>query len=382
MAGLDARHAIFSQWFGRDVENTFGLQIRNDWIDNGLYQTENRVRVNKLDSATGTILPADTDVNHLTDTQVGFYVENKIQWAEKFRSVAALRGDLDYFDVTSLSNSDQFRDSRTFLPSPKLSLIFGPWDKTELYVQGGFGFHSNDGRGATQTIEPVSADNPYPNTPASKIPALIQTKGAEIGVRTLIVPKLQSTVSLWYLYSASELEQDGDTGGTVASQQPSNRYGIELANFYSLTKHLSLDLDAADSIARFTSVDSDDAAPGSPGGTRVPEAVGLVISSGITLHDWHGFSSSLRLRYFGPRDLTSDGIYRSDQTILVNAEAGYQINKIWRISVEALNLLDRHDHDIDYAYTSRVTPTAQPVFQDVFHPVEPFQVRVGLTARF
>ncbi|HYA79247.1 MAG TPA: hypothetical protein VED19_01910, partial [Candidatus Nitrosopolaris sp.] len=112
------------------------------------------------------------------------------------------------------------------------------------------------------------------------------------------------------------------------------------------------------------------------------EAVGLVISSGVTLHDWRGFSASLRLRYFGPRDLTSDGIYRSDQTILVNAEAGYQINKTWRVSVEVLNLLDRRDHDIDYAYVSRVTPVSAPVFQDVFHPVEPIQARVGLTARF
>ncbi len=199
VAGLDARHTIFSQWFGRDVENTFGLQVRNDWINNGLYQTEDRVRVDKLDSATGTILPADTEADDFTDTQVGFYVENKIQWAEKFRSVAALRGDLDYFDVTSLSNPANSGTASTFLPSPKLSLIFGPWAKTEFYVQGGFSFHSNDGRGATQTVEPVSADNPYPETPVAKIPALIQTKGAEIGVRTLVVPKLQSTVSLWYL---------------------------------------------------------------------------------------------------------------------------------------------------------------------------------------
>ena len=178
-------------------------------------------------------------------------------------------------------------------------------------MQGGFGFHSNDGRGATQTQEPISAD--YPNGgPTARIPALIQTRGAEIGVRTLAMPHLQSTVSLWYLYSDSELEQDGDTGGTVASQQPSNRYGVEWANYYTLTKHLAFDFDVADSIARFTSVDADDAAPGSPGGNHVPEAVGLVISSGITLHDWHGFSASLRLRYFGPRDLTSDGIYRSE----------------------------------------------------------------------
>jgi hypothetical protein len=381
VAGFDAHHTIFSQWFKRDVENTFGLQVRNDWINNGLYQTENRVRVDKLDSATGTILPADTDVNHFTDTQFGFYAENKIQWAEKFRSVAALRGDLDYFDVTSLSNPTNSGTASTFLPSPKLSLIFGPWDKTEFYLQGGFSFHSNDGRGATQTVEPVSADNPNGGATA-KVPALIQTRGAEIGMRTLVVPKLQSTVSLWYLHSDSELMQDGDTGGTVASQQPSDRYGVEWANYYSLTKHLSLDLDAADSIARFTSVDAGDAAPGSPGGERVPEAVGVVVSSGITLHDFHGFSASLRLRYFGPRDLTSDGVYKSSETIMLNAEVGYQINKTWRISAEVLNLLDRHDQDITYAYESRVTPGGTPAFQNVYHPVEPVQVRVGVTARF
>jgi len=388
VAGLDARHTLFNQWFGREVENTFGLQVRNDWINNGLYQTEDRVRVDKLDAANGTILPADTDVNDLTDTQAGFYVENKIQWAEKFRTVAALRGDLDYFNVTSLTDPTNSGTASTVLPSPKLSLIFGPWAKTEFYVQGGYSFHSNDGRGATQTQEPISAD--YPNGGATaKIPALVQTKGAEIGVRTLLVPNLQSTVSLWYLRSDSELEQDGDTGGTVASAQPSDRYGVEWANYFTLTKHLAFDLDAADSMARFTSVDSADAAPISPGsmvlgpgGDHVPEAVGLVISSGLTLHDFHGFSASLRLRYFGPRDLTSDGQYQSSQTILLNAEAGYQINKTWRVSVELLNLLDRHDHDIDYAYTSQVTPASPPRFQDVFHPVEPFQVRIGLTAKF
>jgi hypothetical protein len=391
VAGLDARHTLLNQWFGRDAENTFGLQVRNDWIDNGLYQTEDRARVDKLDTDTGglpAILPADTDVNDISDTQVGFWVENKMQWAEKFRSVAALRGDVEYFDVTSLTNPTNSGTASAFLPSPKLSLIFGPWAKTEFYAQGGFSFHSNDGRGATQTWEPVSADYPY-GEKTNRIPALIQTRGAEIGVRTLAVPKLQSTVSLWYLYSQSELEQNGDTGGTVPSQQPSNRYGVEWANYLTATKHLAFDFDMADSIARFTSVDPADAAPISPGstvlgpgGNHVPEAVGLVISSGITLHGWHGFSSSLRLRYFGPRDLTSDGIYRSDSTLLLNAEARYRINKTWELFVEVLNLLDSRDHDIDYAYVSRVTPTAADSFQDVFHPIEPFQVRGGLTARF
>ena len=261
-------------------------------------------------------------------------------------------------------------------------MIFGPWSNTEFYVQGGFSFHSNDGRGTTQTVEPVSGETPFPNTAATPIPALIPTKGAEIGMRTGVVPHLQSTLSLWYLHSTSELQQSGDTGGTTASRQPSERYGVEWANYYTPLEHVAFDFDLANSKALFSEIDEDDAAPDSPGGKRVPEAVGLVISSGITVHDLKGFSTSLRLRYFGPRDLTSDAIYRSNSTALLNGGIGYQINKTWSVSAEFLNLLNRRDHDIDYAYASRITPTATPAFTDVFHPVEPFQVRFGLHFRF
>jgi outer membrane receptor protein involved in Fe transport len=155
-------------------------------------------------------------------------------------------------------------------------------------------------------------------------------------------------------------------------------------------EHLALDFDLADSRALFTEIDPGDAAYTSvgghlvqgPGGKLVPEAVKVVISSGVTLHDYQGFSSSLRLRYFGPRDLTSDGIYRSNATALLNGELGYQINKKWRVSAEFLNLLNRRDSDIDYAYTSQITPTAAPAFTRVFHPVEPFQVRFWLSRTF
>ena len=412
VAGVELRHTIFSQWFGRKVENTFGLQVRNDWVYNGLYRTENRVRTDKndinacndepIDTCNTNpnliaVLPADADVNKFSDTMVGFFVENKIQWADKFRTELALRGDDARYVVTSLTPSYTATElpgapvvdfaaansgtATKFLPEPKASLIFGPWSKTEFYVQGGFGFHSNDARGATQTEEPISPDNPFP-TATSRIPALVPTKGAEIGVRTVAVSHLQSTVSLWYLRSQSELQQDGDTGGTVASLNPSNRYGVELANYYTPVEHLTLDFDLADSSARFTAIDGADAAPGSPGGKCVPEAVGLVISSGITLHLPKGFSESLRLRYFGPRDLTSDGLYRSKLTALLNAGIGYQINRTWRVSAELLNLLNRCDSDIDYAYTSRITPTAEAAFTNVFHPVEPFQVRFGLHYTF
>jgi hypothetical protein len=412
VVGLDAHHTISSQWFGRKVDNTFGVQVRNDWVHNGLYRTENRVRTDKDDSnacndepipACNTnpdleaVLPADTDLNKFTDTIVGFYAENKIQWGEKVRSVVALRGDEAIYDVTNLTPTYIATElpgapavnfaaansgtATKFLPEPKASLIFGPWAKTEFYVQGGFSLHSNDARGATQTQEPISPDNPFP-TATSRIPALVPTKGAEIGVRTSAVSHLQSTFSLWYLHSQSELQQDGDTGATVASLSPSNRYGIELANYYTPLEHLAFDFDLADSRAWFTEIDPDDAAPGSPGGTRVPEAVGLVVSSGITMHDYKRLSASLRLRAFGPRDLTSDGIYRSNATVLLNAEVRYRLTQRLSFFVEALNLLNRKDHDIDYAYISRITPTGDAAFTDVYHPVEPFQVRAGLRCTF
>jgi hypothetical protein len=412
VAGLDAHHTILSQWFHRNVENTFGVQVRNDWVHNGLYRTENRVRTEKNDinacndepiDACNTnpnlaaVLPADTDLNKFTDTMTGFYVENKIQWADKFRTVLALRGDEAIYNVTSLTPSYVASElpgapvvnfaaansgtATKFLPQPKASLIFGPWFKTEFYVQGGFSFHSNDARGATQREEPISPDNPFP-TATARIPALVPTKGAEVGVRTTALSHLQSTFSLWYLHSESELQQDGDTGGTVASLSPSNRYGIEWANYYTPLEHWAFDFDFADSRAFFTAIDAADAAPNSPGGTRVPEAVGVVASAGATMHDFKRFSASLRLRAFGPRDLTSDGIYRSHATVLLNAEVRYRIVKNWSFVVEGLNLLNRRAHDIDYAYTSRITPTAAPTFTDVFHPVEPLQVRIGLRCTF
>jgi hypothetical protein len=87
VAGFDAAHTIFSQWFGRKVENTFGQQVRNNWVRDGLYRTEDRVRTDENDinacndepipecdtnPSLIAVLPAATDLNKFTDTMVGF----------------------------------------------------------------------------------------------------------------------------------------------------------------------------------------------------------------------------------------------------------------------------------------------------------------------
>jgi outer membrane receptor protein involved in Fe transport len=469
VAGFDIRQAIFGHFFGRKTETTFGMQLRNDWIHNGLFRTEYRERTSKtydtanyLDVPSSldqvAVLPADTDINKFTETIVSPWVTSEIQWASKFRSILALRGDEGIGVITSFTNPinpnypnypnnypahynpNNNQSVSKFLPSPKASLIFGPWSNTEFYVQGGFSYHTNDVRGSTQLYEPVSPAFPYYNTPNPiKIPFLVQTKGAEVGVRTAAVPQLQSTVEIWYLHSNSELLQDGDTGGTTPSIESSNRYGIEVGNYYTPTQHLVFDADFADSRAIFTQNDPYDstfytstptgprlcarnsncfglipigggAYLQNPNGKEVPEAVRWVVAAGATLQDYEGdskgFSASLRLRYFGPRPLTSDAIYISPSTALVNLGANYKFNKNWSLWGEVLNLFNRRDHDVDYAYVSQITPAvalglpatppttlvgqeqvatvvnANAAFTRVMHPVEPLQARFTLRYSF
>ena len=114
---------------------------------------------------------------------------------------------------------------------------------------------------------------------------------------------------------------------------------------YNLTKHWMLDADFSFSHAEFR--DSD------PSGNHIPGAIETVIATGLTYHSDEGLFGSVRLRYFGPRPLIEDNSFRSGETILLNAQVGYHINKTWTITAEVLNLLDRRDHDIDYAYASR-----------------------------
>lgn len=354
--GLKANQTWFGEIFGRKTENTLGVQVRSDDIRNGLFHTERR-----------TVLGV-TREDHVWETSVGLYYENKTQWAEKFRSIAGLRGDLFSFDTHSNleANSGQ---KTSFLASPKLSLVFGPWAETEFYLNGGFGFHSNDGRGITTTIDPGSGERVSPAKP------LVRTKGAEVGVRTSALRGLQSSLTLWVLDIDSELVFTGDAGTTEPSR-PSRRYGVEFANFYDVNPWLTLDADFAWSHARFR--DSD------PVGNYIPESVETVIAAGITVHDfWRGAFASLRLRYFGPRALIEDDSVRSPHTAIVNAQIGYHFNDTWTATVDLLNLLNERSSDIDYYYTSRLRGEPAGGVTDIHtHANEPFAVRLTVSAKF
>jgi hypothetical protein len=83
---------------------------------------------------------------------LGLYVEQQLQATGWLRVVAGLRHDRASFDVDSdlAANGGSADDS---INSPKLSLIFGPWAQTEFFLNAGRGFHENDARGTTITVD-------------------------------------------------------------------------------------------------------------------------------------------------------------------------------------------------------------------------------------
>jgi hypothetical protein len=377
VAGFKAHRALNGTLLGRRMENTLGAQVQSSWIDVGLYQTVGRARTNKVDY-DGNVIPAATKVDAVRETSGGLFYENRVWWTDRMRSELGIREDVYDVDVRDL-NPLNSGERLAALASPKLNLIFGPWDATEIYVQGGYGFHSNDARTDTATV------NPDDSLVGARLPVLVPARGAEVGIRTTAISELQSTVSIWCLHNDSELYFNGldaDSGITTASLQATNRYGIELANYYRPTPWLTFDLDYADSWAYFASptTAAEDVAPG---GTLVDEAIHQSLSGGVALKGATGWNASVRLRYFGPRPLTSTGSVNSDSTLIVNLGAGYRVSKTWSVSADVLNLLDRHDHDIDYYYQSRDSPAADaPSPNEIhFHAVEPVELRLGVEAK-
>jgi outer membrane receptor protein involved in Fe transport len=360
VVGGDVSRSFNGKIGSADSVNTLGVQMRHDRLDPvGLYSTVARERVSTTQEAL------------VRETSIGVYAENSTQWTPWLRSVTGVRFDDFRFDVTSSIEANSGKKNAR-LTSPKLGLIFGPWNKTEYFVNYGHGYHSNDARGVTETVTPKELE------PAMASPALVRSKGAEVGLRTEVVPGLQTSLALWQLKLGSELVFSGDAGDTEASGA-SKRYGIELNNHWIATKGLLLDADIAVSRAGFT----EDQGEAPHLGRCIPGSVDTVVSLGATVTEHGPWFGQFQLRYFGPRPLIEDDSQKSKATTLAYLRVGYKITKDVKVALDVFNLFDRKASDIDYDYASRLPGDAAGGVNDIhFHPVEPRSLRVTLTASF
>jgi outer membrane receptor protein involved in Fe transport len=251
--------------------------------------------------------------------------------------------------------------------SPKLSMIFGPWKKTEYFINAGTGFHSNDARGTTQTRLPDGS-------PSIPVTPLVATRGAELGARTELLPGLQSSLALWRLNIDSELVFVGDAGDTEPSRA-SRRSGIEWTNHYVAAPWMLFDLDLAASRSHYRQSD--------PAGDHIPGSIDKVASFGVTVTDIGRWYGAFEVRYFGPRPLVEDNSVRSASTALAYARVGYKIGSNTRLTLDFFNLFNKRASDIDYYYQSRLRGEPADGVSDIhFHPVEPRAARLTLLHNF
>lgn len=339
----------------RTVYHRSGLTFRVDDInDVALHKTRQRQRISTV---------REDDV---WESSAGFFWESELQITNRLRANIGLRYDYLYADVSSdlSANSGTANDA---LFSVKGGMTYWLTETIDLYLNAGQSFHSNDARGATIKVDPVSGD------PIDPVDLLVRGEGAEVGFRYNLPEKLNLSMALWMIELDSELLFVGDAGNTEASRA-SRRWGVELAAYFWLNDVLSSDLELAWTRSRFT-----ENAIGE--GNEIEGSLPFVASAGLTWQPLPKWQGSLRLRYFGSRTLDSFGENKSDDFTVVNASVGYH-DTDWRLSLELLNLLDSKDHDIDYFYASQLSGEANGVEDQHFHPIEPRTFRLQLSYYF
>ena len=349
--GLNAVQSLNHQWLGRSVRSEMGLQIRRDGILVGLFDTAQR-------QITGV-----TRDDTVSQTLVGLYGQSMVELTPWLRTLVGARADRMDMQVTSKTLGANSGNSGDLQVSPKFSLIAGPFAKTEFFLNTGRGLHSNDARGTTTTVDPRSGD------PVNKVPVLVASRGAEVGVRTEAVPGLQSSLALWRLHVDSELVYVGDAGVTEPSLA-SIRRGVEFNNRWQPRQWLLFDADLAWTHARFDN------------GDRIPNAVDRVGSVAATLRDLGPWSTSVQLRYLGSGALIEDNSVRSIPSVTTNWRLSRRTNEWFgrgsEITLDVFNVGNRKVNDIQYFYESRLPGELGAVADRHVHPAEPRTVRLTI----
>jgi len=354
--GVEASHAFDLRLAGVDTQTRIGLQTRYDDIDVGLFNSAQRQILSTIRE------------DRVQEGNISLWADHTARWTNWLRSTIGIREDYFAGHVTS-DTPQNSGNAQAAIASPKAGIVLGPWYGTEFYGNAGFGLHSNDLRGATITVDPNDKV-----TPLDRVPLLVRSRGAEVGLRTRAFDRLTSSLAIFILDFDSELLFVGDAGTTEPSR-PSRRVGAEWTNQYRPLPWISLDLDLAYTRARFSDLDA--------AGNFIPGAPAWVASGGLAVGRETGWFGSLRGRYFGPRPLIEDNTIRSLSSFIVSARAGYKFDNGLRLQLDVLNLFNSQTNQIEYYYLSRLP--GEPiggVFDRHVHPAEPTAVRLSVAGQF
>jgi outer membrane receptor protein involved in Fe transport len=350
-------------------QTIFGIDGRYDTVFIDRRHTHQRVVLAACpDSPYGGGLYV-CNADSVQEGRVAGYVQNTTHWLPWMRTVVGLREE--YYqgsDLSLVTGASGHVGQALF--QPKGSLIFGPWNKTELYLSAGRGFHSNDLRGVVGTF---SGDR----FAAGSVQTPLMTKAfsEEVGIRSTPLRHLNTQLSFWRIDFDSELIYDPDEGVNEAGP-PSRRQGVEFSAQYNPLPWLELNTDIAYTHARYRTNN-----PGYYGidGLYIANAPDIIWSFGVLVDTKGPWFGGVQLRWLGGYPLLEDNNLRSTGYHEVNLDVGYRFTKHLTLTVSLFNLTNSHDNAIEYGYEYRITPTAQPITGATVHPLEPVSARFALT---
>lgn len=351
IVGGELRYDFAGQLAGMTTDVAFGVQGRYDRIYVDARHSQQR-------RSLETLL-----ADRVKEWNVSGFGEATLHVSDLIRVLGGLRVDHFSADDVNLVGGLSGRQART-LVQPKGSLIFGPWEKTELYLSAGRGFHSNDTR----------AGNLADVGGVVRPPFLVKATGYEVGVRTSAIPHVQAAATLFEARFDSELTYNADVGQTEAGR-PGKRTGVEVTAQYRPARWIELNANVAVSRARYTDDD--------PAGPHIEDAPAVVASAGVLVDNLGPWFGALVFRDLGKHALVSDNSVRSSGYREVNLNLGYRVSPRVKVQVDVFNVANSAADAADYLYTDRLPGEPADGVEDIHsHPLEPRSARLAVTARF
>ena len=334
---------------GRPIGLRWGAEIRVDDIGEvGLYQTRGRQRYRTIRR------------DRINERSAALYAELDFGVTRNLRSRVGARIERLGWNVDAL-RPDNSGSGSAVQVSPKVTMAYRLSERTEAYLNYGRGMHSNDVRGASIGIDPVTGRT------ADRVSALVPSDGAEIGIRYEGDGDVSAALAVFWLDLDSELVFVGDAGGTDPIPG-SRRIGLEAQASWQVTPWL-----AVNGAYSYT-----DAALRGTRDPYIPGAISSVFSLGITGAWSGGARASVRLRHLGSAPLVEDGTVRSRGSTHLNLGAAIRRGPV-EYRLDLLNALDSSDHDIAYYYASRLSGEPAGGVEDIhFHPLAPRTIRAAV----
>jgi outer membrane receptor protein involved in Fe transport len=265
----------------------------------------------------------------------------------------------DRFDVSYLDrlDSNHSRTAHASVWSPKLNFQYKINDKTQLYLETGKGFHSNDTRVVVQTGG------------REILPA---AWGIDLGVVVKPAGDLLLQTAFWYLKLDQEFVYVGDEG-IVEPSGRSRRLGLDLSARYQPLSRWYIDVDFNYSYGRAVNEQK--------GNDYLPLAPVFTSIGGITYKGGKGLNASVRYRFMSDRPANEDNSVVAKGYFVTDAILRYERKK-YELGLSVQNLFDVRWKETQFDTESKLQHESAPVSEIHFTPGSPFFLKTHVSFFF